>query len=384
MAGHVVAPQVMAQRPLRVQLLLELPAEALARAAVGVPVGFADEHLGVDAAAVRRLVERACDREEAVLVEAPVLLVLAVDRECRTGQRPPADRWREQRPLLVGVLDLAAAVLAQCDHAVGEATVLDQRAAQVGRDLLVVVVAELHLHFPLCLGGRPLGHQVHHAARPVLAGHHRGRPAQHLDALEGIGLVAHAAPVAGDGQPQAVEQRRALAAAAHRVVVAAVVEAVHLGAHAGRVAQHLLDRQRVLVPHLFGADHRDRLRHLVERRVGLGRRGAAPGGVARHRAGRLLGLGGGLHFGQRAGGLVGGCGRRRNGGRGLLGEGPRCAGQQGAGKGAHAGSGKHRIVPLVVSNTEPLATGLRWLLGHLRDARSPPAARRRRIFTLRD
>ncbi len=60
------------------------------------------------------------------------------------------------------------------------------------------------------------------------------------------------------------------------------------GPDAGRVAQHLLDGLRVLVTDLLGRNHGDRLRHLVQRRVGLRRRRAALRDIAVDRTVRAL------------------------------------------------------------------------------------------------
>lgn len=60
------------------------------------------------------------------------------------------------------------------------------------------------------------------------------------------------------------------------------------GAHAGGVAQHLVELVRLLVADLLRADDGHRLRRLHDRRVGLGAGRAATRDVAVHRAKRRL------------------------------------------------------------------------------------------------
>src|SRR5690606_11346276 len=66
--------------------------------------------------------------------------------------------------------------------------------------------------------------------------------------------------------------------------IAATVEPIGLAAHAGYIAQRILDGQRTLITNAVAGDHADRLWCLDDRRVGLCGADAARGDIAIHRS----------------------------------------------------------------------------------------------------
>lgn len=117
-------------------------------------------------------------------------------------------------------------------------------------------------------------------------------------------------------QKQAVSEQRAFAQRNFDVGNATITDARE--AHAGDVARGFGDALHGAVAHLVGGDDADRLRRVAQRRVGLGRGGAALGRVAliaftRHRDGRQRAAGGLRPGGCRADGERGAGGQQVDG-----------------------------------------------------------------------
>jgi hypothetical protein len=294
--------QVLPEGPGVVQAMAEQVAQRSVARVVAVEARLAHEGRGGNLSVERRQ-QRALPREEADQRAALVLLVERLQRERGVRVRAPGERGRHQDAVVRRVVDLRAAVAVHRHQPVEPLAFGVDRPGEVRRHLLAGIAAQLQLHFALGLGLRPLRHHVQHAADAALAVKHRRRAAQQLDALEHV-RVELGGVVGAVGALQPVEVLHRVAAAHLERVDAAVEVARH---HAGRVVGGLAQRERALCLHLVARDHRDGLRRLDQRGVGLGGGAAAPGDEAGDRAGRgLAGIARHGDGGQRAA-VLGGC-----------------------------------------------------------------------------
>ena len=189
-------------------------------------------------------------------------------------------------------IDLRAAVLDLPDHAVEQFSVLvcgRDRAAEIERQIGIAEIVHPGLEIADRLCRRRLADGVDDAARAGAAIQHGRGTAQHLDTgeVERLQLPARIGRVE---QLQPVEEQADIVRleAADQEPVVARVGAECSGDNARRVAQNLVELAGFLVADLFAADHRERLRRLHDRRIGLGARHRAAGDVTLDRAARIL------------------------------------------------------------------------------------------------
>ena len=285
--------QVLAHRDGIVEGVLELIAQRALLGGVLVEARLADEEVLRDAPA-RLAVQRAAPGQEAQHGAAVVLLEIRQQRQRSAGAGPVRQRWRDEIAVVLDVLDRGVAVAPQRHHAVQPFAFFIDRAGQVGLDLLALVVAVADADLARGLGLRTLADLVQDAAHGALAVQHAGRPLQHLDALQRIG-IGTGVVVEADGIEQAIQVLGGIGAT-DLDRIAAVVHAEGGGGDASGITHRLLHRLRALQFHAVARDHRDRLRRFHQRRVGLGGGDGAPGHEALHRAGR-----GFIHLGRRHG-----------------------------------------------------------------------------------
>nr|GEU62229.1 hypothetical protein [Tanacetum cinerariifolium] len=300
---------VLTQFPVAVQRRLEGPADGLALGVVAVEAGLADKAVGRDLA-VRVARQHAGPREELRGGAGLIVLPQGLQRQRGVGVGLPRQRRRHQCVVVPHVIDLGIGVALDRDQAVQPLAVLGERTGEVALHLLALVAAVLHADLVLRHGLRALADHVDHAARAALAVQHGRRAAQHLDALEGVGVGAGGAGVVAHRLAHAV-QVFVGRDAAHQHAVAARIDAVRIGAHAGRVVECVLQVAGALVDDLVARDDGDRLRRFRQLGIGLGGSGAALGKITRYRTGGRFTLARDEHLGQD--GVGPGLGQRRDG-----------------------------------------------------------------------
>ncbi len=274
-----------------VEAMLERVADRVFLAVERIEGRLAGEEPDRDPAAVHRRNDRALARQEVDRGALLVALVVRQQREGGIGGGAERQGGRNEDAVVLGMLGLRIALAEQAGQPIEHGLVAVHRAGQVEAGLLPIVRTILQIDLAQRLGGRPLADQVDEAARRVGAVQHRTRAAQQLDALEPIGVDTRhqvAARVVVD--VQAVEILPRGEAADHRLVIARLDHVV--ADHAGRIGEGLGHVLHAAVFHLLAGDHRNRLRRLRQRRIGLGRGDAAPGDIAAHRAGSRLRPGG--------------------------------------------------------------------------------------------
>ncbi len=294
--GHAVVElevhvaRVLAHRPGVVQAMLELVAQRILRLLVRVEIRRAGEQRGGDPA-VRVRQDGALRRQETVRRVGLVAQGARQQRQRGVGQWLPGQRRRDHQALVVERPQRQVAVACQGGQAVRQLAVGIERAGKVAGHLLARVAAVLHFDLVDGLGGRLLGDDVDGAARVALAIQHGGRPPQQFDALDLPRVDAPAGQVDGVGQLQAIQVGGRHEAAHGGVPVRAGPRAV--ARHRCRIVQRLVDALRTLGLEAIARHHADRLRNLLDRRIGFGAGGAAPGHVAAHRTVGGFGLSGG-------------------------------------------------------------------------------------------
>ena len=292
-------PRPRVHRPHVVDVVVELVAGHRLPPVVAVEIGVREVGAPADAAEVDRPVRRGRALHRAVIgqeVAAAVLLVdvliVGVDGEIRAGVRRIGRRALEHAADAVFALGVAVAAL----ELAGEAVLPDRRQRvalrddAVRHDLVDVerrerggVVVDADLDLAEIVVQRPLADIVDDAADIAAAIKRRGGAAEHLNALEqprvgeevAEGVVVELHAVAIDAGLRGVE-------AANVEPVGVRIVAEGLREHARGVAQRLVGLHRAEVVHLLAADHADRLRDELDRRVGLGARGGGDRRVALH------------------------------------------------------------------------------------------------------
>ncbi len=193
----------------------------------------------------------------------------------------PGQRRGDEDAVIVDEVDEGLAVAGKAGEAV-EPGAVAERPADVELALELLEAAAEQLHLAERLRHRALADIVDDAARAGLAVQHRVRPAHDVDALGAIGVERQEGGELRAGHGEAVAEEGVVAGvdAADLESVAARVHAVLLAADAGRVAQRRVDRLRRLGGDLIGGDDGDGLRHLDDRRIGLGAGVRAGGDIA--------------------------------------------------------------------------------------------------------
>jgi hypothetical protein len=250
-----------------------------------VEVGLGIIEVAADLAE-RRAADAADIGQEAVDVALVVILVGRIEVEPRIGIRRPGQVRGDEAAEIVGIVGVGVAALKLAEQAIAPDAVLGQPVADVEGAVTVRIVVDAALDIADALAGGALGDRVDEATRIGAAVEHRGRAAHDLDPLELERVDDEAAEGVG------IKVQRVEIDAGLRGVEAADVEPVGVGVgavglreHAGRVAQRLVDLLDAAVVEFLAAEHRDRLRHLDQRRVGLRAGRGVPRDVAVHRPG---------------------------------------------------------------------------------------------------
>ena len=210
-------------------------------------------------------------RRDATVGDAVVAEVLVAERDLR----PVAGAKRERRvdtvALQLEAVAIVFGIFVQRSHAKRRAFI--ERLADVDRATAAVVVANLHRHLVVVIPVGDLGDAVDHAAGTAAAKDHGVRAFQRLDALDVVEVadVLHVVAHAVDEQVRG----RAVAAQDGCVAIALALR----NADAGDIADRRRSGCSALVADLLLRHHGDRLRDVAQQRVGLGRGGAALGGV---------------------------------------------------------------------------------------------------------
>ena len=238
-------------------------------AVVAVPAGLADEQV-VAQLAVGIGQQRADQREELRCRAAVVLLIQPEQRQLGVGRWLEGDRGGHHHPVVGDVIGLGTGIAHP--HRKPRGDRIAQRAGDVDQRFLAVErsVAQRGL----ARGGEfgALGHQVDDPAQRALAEQHRGRAAHQFDLIEIVRIGADAGVIVVDVAHAVAELQRV--DAAHQRPVDAAVGAVGIGRDARDVVERVADADRTLREIEFVVDHRDRLRGLEDRNVGLGRAAA--------------------------------------------------------------------------------------------------------------
>ena len=165
---------VLAQRPGRVGLVLEGIAQRPLLLAVVVEVRLAGVHIARDAA-VGIVQHHALGRQEVAGDVAAVVQVGGRQRQRRRRAGLPAQRRGEGDAAVLGA-GLRIAVAAHADQTVGQRAVAVGGVADVERQLLARVVADLDLDLADAVAVGQLALHVDDGAGIALAVQHRGRP----------------------------------------------------------------------------------------------------------------------------------------------------------------------------------------------------------------
>ncbi|MNN07230.1 hypothetical protein D3C81_1200520 [compost metagenome] len=214
----------------------------------------------------------------------------------------PGERRRQVQAVVrhfvaVAVFELGVAVAGDADHPVEIAALVIHAVADIELALHAIMAASLQFHLMHTGGGGFLADAVDQATGFARAEQGGRGTTQDVDAFERVGFGAKEA-VAVIELAQAVAKvvaRLCVEAADVQPVITLGVHAEGFHLHARHVAQGFGHALHVLRVHLLAGHHRDRLRRLQERRVGLGAGPAA----ARHVADAVVldgcGHGGGFH-----------------------------------------------------------------------------------------
>ncbi|CRQ42064.1 hypothetical protein PAERUG_E5_London_17_VIM_2_12_12_02914 [Pseudomonas aeruginosa] len=277
----VVAGQ--AQAPLLVEVMAQGGLEGFVVVVDLAVVRFAEEPRARQAAQV------VVRRHGAAVEDLAVAHHLGFHQQRGVRVQLPAERWRHQQALAVGVVAEALAVLHRQVHPVEQVALFVQRRVQVQGRAVAVPTAGAGMQAGEALGLGLLGHQVHRAAgiaAPVKAG---GRSLEDFHALDG-GAVRGVHIAAVGAEAVAVELRSGEATDVvleHRQAA----EVVLPRDPAGEV-QRPFDTSAVKVVEHLARHHADGLRDVLDTGVGARRAGRPIGPVALHRARRALRFGG--------------------------------------------------------------------------------------------
>ncbi|GJD84513.1 hypothetical protein HPGCJGGD_2390 [Methylobacterium haplocladii] len=281
--------EVLADGPSLVEGVLELVAGKSLLALERVDPRVSDIERAVDAQAAGIGAHGAGIGQEVRGDGRGIALVARQDREGGARIRPVGDRRRDIEAIGIGTVDLRAALTADTGEAIEPVSRIVGRAAEIEGAVDLPEGAAADLDIAERHRRRPLGDLVDQAAGIAGAEQYGGRAAQHLDALQPEGLDLEGAETVVQ-QLQAILVDAVVAGdeAAQREIVDALVGAEGAGIDTRRVLRGLGQGGGALRLDLLAADHRDRLRGLDQRRVGLGRGGGAGGDVAVDRPLRVL------------------------------------------------------------------------------------------------
>ncbi|GJD76281.1 hypothetical protein CFIICLFH_4536 [Methylobacterium goesingense] len=267
--------EVLAEDQVRAELVLE---------------GVADPVLGLVEAGEARIAHVVVRRPEAgVVVEERRRrdvgdLEFAQEREGGVGGRLPGEGRGDVELVVVRAEpDEGAGLPPQAGESVGHGAVRPfEGAADVEGALEAVEAAGLELHLAEGDEDGALRRRVEDAAGRAEAVEAGGRPAQDRHRLQAVGLGLRVGEAAAD-HPQAVAVDALVGEyveAADEDLVEARVEARPGGGGTGDVGHRIREGLDVAVVELLAGDHRDRLRRLDQRGVGLRRGRGDPRGVA--------------------------------------------------------------------------------------------------------
>ncbi|MNZ27562.1 hypothetical protein D3C78_447820 [compost metagenome] len=291
--------EVLPRGPDLVEAVFQLVAEHALGAVEVVEARLAIEELTIDASAIV-LEQAAVGRHTAVVAAVGLVLEVALEGQGGVFTEIDGQGRGDGVALVLGVVELGVATLAEAHQAVGDALLVIQRAAEVEAQFLLAHVADGRGDLAEVLVQRLLAGQRDQPARQAAAVEHRGRALEHVDAFEEERVDLHRAEGAAVAHGlQAVEVdvvHAVVGEAAHHHVVVAVRGAHLAGEDAGGVAHGLLHGLRALVVDLLAGDHRYRLRGFHQRLAGLGGDLAVGGQVAVLAAQRVAQ---GEHLGRR-------------------------------------------------------------------------------------
>lgn len=274
--------QVLAHRPMVVELMAELVADRTMVGIEAVEVGRTGEEIARQIAVLRWQELNWCQ---------PVPLVVGQDGERGLFIRLPLERRRDEDAIVAGIVGFELAVANQTGQPVGPHAGMVDRAANIqpGLDRVEAAIAEEAVIDRLV--GRPLSDGIDHAASLVLAVEHRGRSLQHLDPLQPVGLDLETGEVDHFlWQPVAIDRRGAEVETTDQALVEAIVDTPWRSGDAGKIGQGVLKLPRLAVVELLAGHHRNRARNFLQRRVGLRAGGGVPGDVAVIRSDRAVAL----------------------------------------------------------------------------------------------
>ena len=262
----------------------ELGAPALAEAVF--QVGEHARRVPVEAVPGRVQVGRALQADVAAILVAwharhvgggADALVLQPGRQYRVRAQVDLADAVEQRRLLVRHVVEIAAVFKGRDETAAHAAAGVERAAQVGLGAVAVPVASADRAAEGELALRTLAHQVDGGGGIAGAMQQAVGAAQDLDALVHRHVLRRRGHVAHQHRHPILLVRIDLEAAG---IVGRGQQLVRLHRDAGGVQHDVIQALQVLLPHLFLADHGDRLRRLAHRQGQLAHRGRRRGRVA--------------------------------------------------------------------------------------------------------
>ena len=285
-----------------VEAVLELVPDAVLRAVVLVEAVLAQVQAARDAAEGAAL--HGAEIGQELGADGPVALVVGQQREAGVPGGPPGQRRGQEEPVVVAVLHVQVGQPPDAGEGVAPRPVRRQRAAGVEGELPDVLRAGGQPHLAPRRVGRVALHHVDQPARRHLAVEHGGGAAQDLVALQPIGLEDTGRIARVEAQPVQELAGVGRLEAADLHPVGAGVEAVLLRPDAGGIAQRLAEILRLPLVDRVARHHRDGLRHLHQRRVGLAAGEVARGDIAVHRRQRVLA--GALHAHRRQDGRAAG------------------------------------------------------------------------------
>ncbi len=216
----------------------------------------------------RAIVERAERERHAVLRQVVVVLVQVAQREARIRAQAEGDR-RRKAPAMAEFFIAARHVLGVTHRVQAHGGAVFEVVVAVDREAAITVAAAADQHVGEVALPGGLGHQVDVAADRTGTGHRRVGAVDQLHGLkvEGIAAavlraVAHAigGDVAAGGETTQID--------AVAIPTAAFARAE---GDAGQRAQHIAQRQQILLVHGLLGDNRDGLRSVAQRFGVLGR-----------------------------------------------------------------------------------------------------------------
>ncbi len=176
--------------------------------------------------AVRIGQNRAVRRQKVTRRVGPVLQIGRIECQRRGGVRLQSNGRRERHTLVRVRTDLRVAVARDTYHAVRQRAVLVDLVADIERDLLARIVADLHFYLSDAFNVGELALHVDDRARIALSVEHRCRTAQSAQTVDHIQVDAPAREIERIGHRQAIDEQRRREAAHCRVPIGAIVRAV--------------------------------------------------------------------------------------------------------------------------------------------------------------